>query len=130
MYFYVTWSNLGISLFFVTWMALISGIMNEYVFKIRKECCYVGRVRGNRCENTKRKKYLNEIFYILKRICLNLERKNIICFVINHWVIILIDKIWQYCFKNTSLVWLQFFTYTLSSWYQLHGPLQQTSNCS
>lgn len=74
-------------------MALISGIMNEYVFKIRKECCYVGRVSGNRCENTKRKKYLNEIFYILKRICLNLERKNIICFVINHWVIILIDKI-------------------------------------
>ena len=41
--------------------------MNEHVFKIRNEC-YVGRVRGNRCENTKRKQYLNEIFYILKRL--------------------------------------------------------------
>lgn len=72
-------------------MALINRVMNEYVFKIRKEY-FVGRVRGNRCENTKRKQYLNEIFYILKRICLNLEYKNVYCFVINHWVRILIEK--------------------------------------
>ena len=51
-YFYVTYSNPSTFLYFASWMAFISSAMNEYGFKIRKEC-YVGRVRGNRCENTK-----------------------------------------------------------------------------